>query len=243
MVLLHGFAGSSASWDAVRAAAGGEAYPALAPDLRGHGARASVRPVDVDACVADVLAALPDRPVGLAGYSLGGRVALHVALAAPELVERLVLVASTAGIDGQEERRARRAADDTLAARLLADGLDAFASRWAAQPLFADDPPEVRDAQEAEVLGGDADGLAEALRGLSPGRVPAVWDRLAELPMPVDVVVGQRDRRYRAIADRLVAGVPDGALHVVPGAGHGLLREAPGAVARVLTGRGSRSSR
>lgn len=243
MVLLHGFAGSGASWDAVRAAAGGEAYPALAPDLRGHGARASVRPVDVGGCVADVLAALPDRPVGLAGYSLGGRVALHVALAAPGRVERLVLVATTAGLEGEQERRARRAADDALAARLLEDGLDAFASRWSAQALFADDPSAVRAAQESEVLGGDAEGLAASLRGLSPGRVPAVWDRLRELTMPVDIVVGERDVKYRAIAGRLVAAVPDATLHVVPAAGHGLLRETPEAVAGVLTGRGSRSAR
>lgn len=243
MVLLHGFAGSGASWDAVRAAAGGEAYPALAPDLRGHGACASVRPVDLDGCVADVLAVLPDRPVGLAGYSLGGRVALHVALAAPGRVERLVLVATTAGIEGEQERRARRAADDALAARLLEDGLDAFASRWSAQALFADDPPEVRAAQEAEVRGGDARGLAAALRGLSPGLVPAVWDRLRELTIPVDLVVGERDVKYRAIAGRLAAAVPDARLHVVPAAGHGLLRETPEAVAGVLTGRGSRGAR
>jgi len=233
MVLLHGFAGSGASWDAVRAAAGGEAYPALAPDLRGHGRRGSVRPVDVDACVDDVLEVAPPS-FGLAGYSLGGRVAVHLALAAPGRVERLVLVATTAGLEGEDARRDRAAADDALADRLLAGGSEAFATAWAAQALFADDPPAVRAAQEAEVRAGDPEGLAAALRGLSPGRVPAVWDRLDELPMPVDVVVGERDAKYRSIGERLVAGLPDARLHVLPGAGHGLLREAPGAVAEVL---------
>ncbi|WP_158277007.1 MULTISPECIES: alpha/beta fold hydrolase [Solirubrobacterales] len=236
MVLLHGFAGSRASWDAVRAAAGGEAYPALPLDLRGHGDRAHVRPVDVEACVADVLGALPDRPVGLSGYSLGGRVALHAAVAAPQRFSRLVLVATTAGIADEQERAARRAADDRLADALLAGGLDAFAARWSAQPLFADDPPAVRAAQEAEVRAGDPQALAAVLRGLSPGRVPALWDRLGALDLPVDVVVGGRDAKYRALGERLAAALPQARLHVLDGAGHGLLREAPAAVAAVLRG-------
>ncbi len=225
MVLLHGFAGSGASWDAVRAAAGGEAYPALAPDLPPRG---------LDACVRFVLDTAPAR-FGLAGYSLGGRVALHVALAAPRRVTRLVLVATTAGLEAPAERTARRAADEALAARVEHDGVEAFAAAWTAQPLFADDPPEVRAQQEAEVRRHEARALATALRELSPGVVPAVWDRLGELGgIPVDVVAGARDPKYVALGRRLVTQMPDARLHVVPGAGHGLLREAPAAVASVL---------
>lgn len=226
MVLLHGFAGSGASWDAVRTAAGGEAYPALAPDLPACG---------IEGCVRFVLDAAPPS-FELAGYSLGARVALHVALAAPERVRRLVLVAGTAGLESEEERSARRAADDALAARLEGGGVEAFAAFWSAQPLFADDPPAVRAAQEAEVRSRDASTLAAMLRALSPGVVPAVWSRLGELGgVPVDVIAGSRDLKYVALGRRLVTQLPDARLHVVPGAGHGLLREAPAAVAAVLT--------
>jgi 2-succinyl-6-hydroxy-2,4-cyclohexadiene-1-carboxylate synthase len=225
-VLLHGFGGSAGSWDAVRARPGGEPYPALAPDLRGHGAARGRRPVAMEDCVADVLAAVPARCV-LAGYSLGGRVALRVALRAPERIERLVLVATTAGLEGDAERRSRIEADDALAAHLRETGAASFAARWSAQPLFAADPPAVRAAQEAEIAAGDPDGLAEALSGLSPGRVPPVWDRLGELDVPVTLLAGERDERYVALAHRLAAGLPDARVVVVPGAGHGLLREAP----------------
>jgi len=225
MVLLHGFAGSGASWDAVRAAAGGEAYPALAPDLHGP---------DFDATVAQVLAVAPAE-FGLAGYSMGGRIALHVALAAPQRIRRLILVAATAGIEDPDERATRLAADEALAQGLERDGIAAFATTWTTQPLFANDPPAVRAHQAAEVLAHDASTLAATLGAFSPGRIPAVWDRLAELTMPVDVLAGARDEKYVELARRLAAALPHAQLHLVPGAGHGLLREAPQAVADLLS--------
>jgi pimeloyl-ACP methyl ester carboxylesterase len=64
-----------------------------------------------------------------------------------------------------------------------------------------------------------------------------LWDRLAELEMPVSVVTGERDGRYAAIGRRLVAALPDARLLLVPGAGHGLPREAPQAVAAAIASR------
>src|SRR3954451_19402981 len=114
-VLLHGFGGTHRTWDRVVARLGAERY--LAPDLRGHGAARHVRPITFEACVADVLAAAPERFV-LAGYSMGGRLARHVPLAAPARVSRLVLVPTPAGIEDAAERARRRASDEALAGRL-----------------------------------------------------------------------------------------------------------------------------
>src|SRR5919108_976871 len=98
VVLLHGFAGTRDAWDLVADRLDPERYRPLALDLRGHGEAAAKRPITFAACVADVAAAAPERFV-LCGYSMGGRIALHVALAHPDRVSRLVLVASTAGIE------------------------------------------------------------------------------------------------------------------------------------------------
>lgn len=83
------------------------------------------------------------RPFALAGYSQGGRLALHLALAHPELVTRLVLVSATAGIEDAAERARRGAADAALAAWMEADGrrMSEVADRWGAQPLFATQTP------------------------------------------------------------------------------------------------------
>ena len=241
VLALHGFGGSGASWDAVAQAAG-DRVRVVAPDLRGHGAAADRRPVDLTSVLGDLAteleAAAASSPSGratVAGYSLGGRVGLHLALAHPDLVERVVLVSSTSGMEDEEERAARRASDEAQAQRLERDGLEAFADRWAALPLWDGDPPAARAAQRAALAAGDADGLAAALRGLGAGAVPAVGPRVGGLADPLTVVVGGRDARYRAIGARLLrlAAQPAGEV-VVPDAGHGLLREAPAAVAAAL---------
>jgi 2-succinyl-6-hydroxy-2,4-cyclohexadiene-1-carboxylate synthase len=229
VVLLHGFAGTGRAWDPVAQRLDRERYTALAPDLRGHGGARDARPVSFAACVEDVLAAAPARFV-LCGYSMGGRIALHVALAAPERVERLVLVATTAGIDDEAARAARRDDDERLAA--FADGasIEQFADRWAAQPVFAGTPPDAARLWREDLLRNDPRALAAALRGVGTGAMDPLWDRLGELTMPATVLVGERDAKFVALGERLVAALPGGELVVVPGAGHGVAREAPQAV-------------
>ena len=130
--------------------------------------------------MADVLAAAPERFV-LCGYSMGGRIAQHVALAAPERVERLVLVATTAGIADDGERAARRADDERLAA--FADGatIEQFADRWTAQPLFAGTPPAAARVWREDLLRNDPRALAAVLRGMGTGAMEPLWERLRTL--------------------------------------------------------------
>jgi 2-succinyl-6-hydroxy-2,4-cyclohexadiene-1-carboxylate synthase len=233
VVLLHGFAGTGRAWDPVAQRLDRERYTALAPDLRGHGAARDARPVSFAACVEDVLGAPPARFV-LCGYSMGGRIAQHVALAAPERVERLVLVATTPGIPDEAERAARRADDERLAA--FADGatIEEFADRWAAQPLFAGTPPAAARIWREDMLRNDPRGLAAVLRGMGTGAMDSLWGRLGELTMPVTVLAGAEDPKFVALAERMVAALPNAELVVVPGAGHGLPREAPEAVSAAI---------
>lgn len=233
LVLLHGFTQTGRSWDGVVQALGSQRYTAVAPDLRGHGDAAGTRPITFEAITADVLALGGDR-FALAGYSMGGRIALHVALAAPERISRLVLVATTAGIADDGERAARRKADEALAARIASQPIAEFARAWGAQPLFAGQSPEVRALAHADRLRNDPSGLAASLRGVGTGMMAPLWDRLDGLTVPVDVVVGERDDKFRAIGERLSAALPRARLTVVPGVGHALPLEAPSALASVL---------
>jgi 2-succinyl-6-hydroxy-2,4-cyclohexadiene-1-carboxylate synthase len=235
VVLLHGFAGTRRAWDPVLERLDRERYTALAPDLRGHGDARDARPVSFAACVADVLAAAPARFV-LCGYSMGGRIAQHVALAAPERVERLVLVATTAGIEDEAARAARRADDERLAAFAQGASIEAFADRWAAQPLFAGTPPEAARIWREDILRNDAGALAAVLRGIGTGAMEPLWERLRTLAVPATVLAGAEDPKFVALGRRLAATLPDAELVVVPGAGHGLPREAPQAVVAALDG-------
>jgi 2-succinyl-6-hydroxy-2,4-cyclohexadiene-1-carboxylate synthase len=233
VVLLHGFAGTGRAWDPVVERLDPERYTALAPDLRGHGSARDARPISFDAVVADVLDAAPPR-FALCGYSMGGRIALHVALAAPERVERLTLVATTAGIDDEAGRAARREADERLAVFAETATIEQFADRWAAQPLFAATPPAAARIWREDLLRNDPRGLAAVLRGLGAGAMAPLWDRLSDLTMPATILVGERDEKYMALAGRLDAALPGATVVAVPGAGHGLPREDPAAIAAAI---------
>jgi 2-succinyl-6-hydroxy-2,4-cyclohexadiene-1-carboxylate synthase len=237
VVLLHGFTQTGRSWDPVVAGLG-KRYRCLAPDIRGHGSRAELTPVALPA-VLDDLRALIDRPVSLVGYSMGGRIALHAALALPGLVRRLVLIGASAGLEAAAERDQRRRADEALASEIEGMEIEAFADWWAATPVLAGQPPAVAAAVREDRLRNTPAGLARALRGLGTGALPSLWDRLPGLGIPVTLVVGERDAKFSALARRMAERLNGGAEVVnVPGAGHAVHLEAPDAVAATIAGGG-----
>jgi len=235
LLLLHGFTQTGRGWDEVVRHLAGERYRPLAPDLRGHGIAAARRPIDFQACTDDVLRLAAGR-FALVGYSMGGRLALHVALAKPERVSRLVLVSATAGIEDDDERARRHADDEALARWMQTRLISEVADRWGTQQLFAEQSPEVAAAARADRLGNDPLHLAAALRGIGTGAMKPLWERLHELALPVVVLAGERDAKFVELGRRLAATLPQASLTIVEGAGHALTLEAPGAVAAAIDG-------
>jgi 2-succinyl-6-hydroxy-2,4-cyclohexadiene-1-carboxylate synthase len=235
LVLLHGFTHTGASWDPVRRELG-ERYRAYAPDIRGHGAASESQPVELEDVVSDVLSLL-DGPFALAGYSMGGRIAMHVALEDPDRVERLIVIGASPGLADPEERAARQRADDALADEIEGMMIEAFAKRWAQTPVLAGQAAEARALLGTDRLRNTPAGLARALRGLGTGALPPLWERLGELSMPVSLVAGEHDAKFIAIAREMSTQIPQGAVTIFPGAGHAVHVEAAGRVARLIDGR------
>jgi 2-succinyl-6-hydroxy-2,4-cyclohexadiene-1-carboxylate synthase len=240
LVLLHGFGGTHRMWDGVVAHLDRERYRPLALDLPGHG-RASAHngPITFDACVAAVLDASPQR-FALCGYSMGGRIAMHVALAAPKRVTRLILIASSPGIEDARERAQRRAADRGLAQELEDGPLEAFIERWNAQALFAEDPPFVATQARVEQRSNDPLALAAAMRGIGTGEMQPLWARLSQLRMPVLLITGQHDAKFKAVSERAALLFPQGRQLVLPG-GHRLVLESPEALGTALSAMSERN--
>jgi 2-succinyl-6-hydroxy-2,4-cyclohexadiene-1-carboxylate synthase len=234
VVLLHGFGGTHRAWDGVRTHLHPERYRPVALDLPGHGEQADCEtPITFAACVDHVLARAPER-FALCGYSMGGRIALLLALAAPERVLELVLVSTTAGIEDAREGEQRRAADGVLADELEAGPFEDFIERWRTQALFADEPPEVGALAREDQRRNRPEALAAALRGIGTGEMEPLWGRLAELQMPVAVLVGDRDAKFRALGERM-AGLPANARLLVGPGGHNLPLESPEWVAQQIS--------
>ena len=159
------------------------------------------------------------------GYSMGGRLALRLALDQPELVSALVLVSSTAGIADEAARRERIASDEVWAESVMSDGVDAFLDRWLAQPLFATVPPDAPGLRERRAL--SARYLAHCLRVLGAGAMEPMWDRLPELTLPVALVTGKTDAKYEKIALTMLERMRGEVVHVRLEGGHSLPLEQP----------------
>lgn len=242
VLLLHGFTGSSRTWDAL-AAVYASRFRTIAVDLPGHGGSSAPRDPDRYALgrlagdLAATLDALQVERVAVIGYSLGGRAALRFALDQPHRVEALVLESASAGLCDESEREARVRADRALAERLERHGIAAFVDEWERLPLWASQSAldlDVRAALRAQRLRNDPVGLANSLRGAGAGLEPCLEPRLSELRVPTLLIVGALDAKYRGIATRMAERIPGAALAVVPDAGHAAHFERPAAFAAAV---------
>jgi 2-succinyl-6-hydroxy-2,4-cyclohexadiene-1-carboxylate synthase len=242
VLLLHGFTGSMAAWDAL-APLLAERHRVLLVDLPGHGRTHLPDPdlATVERSAADLAALLADLdavPAGVLGYSLGARVALRLAIAHPEAVGRLVLESPSAGIADPAARTARRRADDALADRIEAEGIAAFVDEWERNPVFASHaalPPERARRIRTMRLANDPAGLAASLRASGQGAMEPLHDRLVEVDAPTLVITGDLDTVGRPRAERVAAGIPRARLEVVDGAGHTPHDEQPETFARLVS--------
>ncbi len=242
LLLLHGFTGSAETWSPFWGRFARHRR-LVAVDLLGHGrsqAPADPQRYRAEEAVADLLALL-DR-LGLPradvlGYSMGGRLALHLAVAAPHRVGALVLESASPGLADPAEREARRRDDEALADWLEAHGLAAFVARWEAQPLFATQarlPEPVRDRLRAQRLAHTPGGLANSLRGMGAGACRPLWDQLPGLALPCLLLAGELDAKYARLAAEMAARLPSAEVALVPEAGHAVHLEQPETFARLV---------
>jgi len=214
-------------------------------DLPGHGGHAGdAAPwrFTFDAVEAEITALARGEPLDLVGYSMGGRVALAYAARNPAQVRRLVLESASPGLETEEERAARRDADEELARFIEREGTEAFVERWESLDLFESQlslPGATRALHRARRLLNHPRSLAASLRGMGTGALPSYWEALPGIRCPVLILVGALDRKFSALGERMAALLPDARLVEVGGAGHAIHLERPetwlGAVVRFLS--------
>lgn len=241
LVLLHGFTGDASTW-APFAEAFGSIRTMVAVDLLGHG-RSDSPPhagrYRIERCIEDLAALFEHLGVegyDLLGYSMGGRAALHLALAQPERVRALILESASPGIEGAEEREARRQQDERLAQLLAREGTESFVDRWERLPLFASQrrlDGETRAALRRQRLAANPIGLAGSLRGFGAGVPEPLYGRLAELPAPL-LIAGELDDRYCRLACSMADLIPGASPAIVPEAGHAVHLERPQAFEEIV---------
>lgn len=240
VLLLHGFTGSSADWGGLMAALG-DRYRLIAPDLPGHGGSAA--PDDPErygmARVAADLTALLDRMdaarAHLLGYSMGGRLALYLAVSAPERWRSVILESTSPGLADPAEREARRWRDEALADEIEREGIAAFVARWERLPLWASQTAAQKGMLREKRLRNRPVGLANSLRGMGTGVQPSLWERLDAVATPVLVVTGGLDAKFMGIGREMSRRIPAVTVRVVPQTGHAIHVEKPAQFADLIS--------
>lgn len=230
MLALHGFTLGGAMFAEIAAMA--EAA-VVAPDLPGHGGRDATNTAWDDA-VGEVVAVVRQlRPGVILGYSMGGRLALAAALREPQLFPRLVLASTSLGIEDEVSRLQRRTSDESDAAAIEALGSAEEFVRSFGRTSFLQAPGATIDLTSLRLANSPA-GVVGALRGMGQGCHPYMGTELPRLEMPIVWIAGDRDHKYKAIAEYAAATCRSGRMVIVESA-HNVIAEQPAAVAATLT--------
>ena len=219
IVLLHGLGSSSADWRYQRSALGA-AYRVIIPDLRGHGrSPRGFGPLTAETLAADVAAllhALRVPPAHVVGLSLGGCVALALALDHPARVRSLTLVNTFARLPIAGPRGALRG---LARLGLLACAPMRVVAAHVARGLFPrPDQRELYLAAVASLAANPRRTYLASLRGLASFDVR---QRLGDVRCPTLVVAGDRDATVPLASKRLLQqSIPGAELIVVEDSGH-----------------------
>ncbi|MEK4700851.1 2-succinyl-6-hydroxy-2,4-cyclohexadiene-1-carboxylate synthase [Solibacillus sp. FSL R7-0668] len=235
LVLLHGFTGSTKTWQHVV-----QALPTtvrcIMVDLIGHGETSA--PEDIEAYAMDfqvdllhgLFQQLHAQKFTLLGYSMGGRVALSYAVKHPQNLEHLLLESASPGLQHVQERAARKQADDQLAEKILHNGIESFVEKWENIPLFASQK-RLNEAVQQEIrnerLSQREIGLANSLRGMGTGVMPNLWDDLAKLPIAVTLLTGELDQKFVALNEKMQNLLIHAQHLIIPAVGHAIHVENP----------------
>lgn len=212
---FHGFLGSAGDWNFLPAAL--PSVDAVVPvDLPGS---LPVAPMKDWAAAFNISLRAMKDPLGsnlLIGYSLGGRLALHLLLDDPALWKGAVIVSAHPGLDNAEERKKRAGADELWAKRIEEQPWKKWIGDWNAQPVFRNDLP----MGTAPLTRKRCGEMAEMLRCWSLGRQTDLAEGLQSIDIPILWVVGEKDDTFVKQAQRLRFSNPSSGVAVIEGAGH-----------------------
>ena len=241
IVMLHGFTGSTKTWEQVASML--PQYRIIAIDCIGHGQTESPKDytlykMDNQLAVLEaVFEALQLTSFTLIGYSMGGRIALSYAVKYPGRVQTLILESASPGLRTEQERDTRKKADDALANKIELNGVTSFVNAWENIPLFASQkrlPQHLQQAIREERLQQNEQGLANSLRGIGTGMMPPMWDKLHTLSMPVTFITGALDTKFVDIAREMATSIQKVRHLIVNDVGHAIHVENPSEFATIV---------
>lgn len=226
LLFLHGFMGNRLEFEAAISHLS-EFFYCVAVDLPAHG---KTQVLGDESCYSvektaagliELLNSLTIQKCNLAGYSMGGRLALYLTLHYPCRFKKVVLESASPGLKTEKERQARQQRDEQLAQDLETVNFHTFLENWYNQPLFlsAKNHPNFNQLI-ADRLDNNPQELAKSLRWMGTGNQPSLWEKLTNHQIPLLLLAGEFDHKFIQINIEIAQICPMAQLQVVPQAGH-----------------------
>ena len=233
LLLLHGFMGASDDWETVSQELSKDYY-VIAVDLPGHGKTrcSDVSDFSFEVTAKTIIDYLDNEGISntsLAGYSMGGRLALYLAIYYPEIIDKVVIESSSPGLKTEEEREERRFKDALLSKRIYLEPFDMFVHNWYEMELFQtiNKKSEAYQKMHKRRLKSDPQELAKSLLYAGTGSQPSLWEKLGEIKTDTLLVNGELDTKFNGIADRMANINKRFKREIIDDAGHNVHFEKP----------------
>ena len=194
-VAIHGFTGSNASWPAD--------WRLNQIPLTGHHPNHFFGEKNTFESEVHKICTQITEATHLIGYSCGGRLALAAALRKSTHIKRLSLISTHPGLSTSAERSHRQEQDKVWIDILEQEGIQNFVERWERIPLWDTQqglPQSVLNEQKNIRLSHDPVQLAQSLKTVGLAAMPNFRPRLPELEIPVDLIIGESDSKFLALA-------------------------------------------
>lgn len=206
ILFLHGFMGSGSDWDETIKYLSSR-YHCLTVDLPGHGKTEYDGEILFEETADILIESLDQQKIKqcfLAGYSMGGRLALFLTLRYPQYFRKVVLESASPGLRTEKEREERILHEEEIVEKLTSGDFSAFLKEWYSETLFKGLNKHEKFEQLLKArMKNDPKKLTKSLRLLGTGKQPSLWRELKNAQKSILLLVGELDTKFQSIARRM----------------------------------------
>lgn len=240
ILFLHGFMGSSDDFLPIISLLS-EKFCCLAVDLPGHGKTQVLGENDcytmpkTATALISLLKHLNISKCSLCGYSMGGRLGLYLMLTFPQIFHKVILESISPGLENKTERLQRIQNDEKLVETLIEGNFKIFLENWYSQPLFKSlqSHPNFPKLIENRLQNRSIE-LAKSLRYMGTGQQPPLWKKLRQNQIPLLLLVGELDKKFIEINQKMASLCPISRLEIISNTGHNIHIENPQIYSKII---------
>jgi 2-succinyl-6-hydroxy-2,4-cyclohexadiene-1-carboxylate synthase len=239
LLFLHGFLGSSQDWTEITDALCLDFF-CVALDLPGHGNsleddEAIYRMPNLAAYIVDLLQTWSTKKWKIVGYSMGGRLALYLAIHYPDIFDKAVMVSASPGLEKEDERLKREYEEKLLVQDLLQNTFEQFLKKWYQQPLFSSLSQKENFLKMWERrLKNSPQYLSKSIQYMGLSKQASLWQLLGGCLVSLQFVCGDLDEKFVELNKQMCRLSSHANLTVITDCGHSVMLEVPDKLMKIL---------